>query len=204
MEDSREMSKGLVIDYTLLGKAQEFYSKKGYHQIDIPPWASKEIIEITIPPIKYPDLMYRLDNTGKYLTGSAEQGFLYLVAKGLLHPGKYFSITPCFRYEPQDFSHRKCFMKCELFHLEPREKCALGLLKLDAEQFFKSLTDDTLVTVGSDDEPRECDIVGHVDILLNGLEIGSYGTRRHKGFTWIYGTGLAEPRFSLANRLSKG
>lgn len=36
-----------------------------------------------------------------------------------------------------------------------------------------------------------------IDISLSGTEIGSYGFRKDKeGFTWSYGTGLAEPRFS--------
>ena len=37
-----------------------------------------------------------------------------------------------------------------------------------------------------------------LDIELNGIEIGSYGYRSYKDFHWIYGTALAEPRFSLA------
>ena len=41
------------------------------------------------------------------------------------------------------------------------------------------------------------------DIELYGIEIGSYGIRRVRGFSWIYGTMLAEPRFSEAYKLIK-
>lgn len=36
------------------------------------------------------------------------------------------------------------------------------------------------------------------DLLLSGIEVGSYGFREYKNNKWIYGTGLAEPRFSQA------
>lgn len=35
------------------------------------------------------------------------------------------------------------------------------------------------------------DIVG----VKTGVELGSYGIRERKNFVWIYGTGLALPRF---------
>ena len=34
------------------------------------------------------------------------------------------------------------------------------------------------------------------DILINGIEYGSYGIRTFKDFYYIYGTGVALPRFS--------
>lgn len=37
-----------------------------------------------------------------------------------------------------------------------------------------------------------------LDITFNDIEIGSYGIRQHDNFIWVYGTGLAEPRFSRA------
>jgi hypothetical protein len=38
-----------------------------------------------------------------------------------------------------------------------------------------------------------------MDLTINGIEVGSYGKREFKNIKWIYGTGLAEPRFSIAN-----
>ena len=36
------------------------------------------------------------------------------------------------------------------------------------------------------------------DLMINGIEVGSYGLRMGNGYEWVYGTGLAEPRFSVA------
>lgn len=38
------------------------------------------------------------------------------------------------------------------------------------------------------------------DLEINNIEIGSYGFRHINNLTFIYGTGLALPRFSLANK----
>jgi hypothetical protein len=41
------------------------------------------------------------------------------------------------------------------------------------------------------------------DLTLGGEEIGSYGYRTFEGHQWVYGTGLAEPRFTtLVKRLA--
>jgi hypothetical protein len=34
------------------------------------------------------------------------------------------------------------------------------------------------------------------DLELNNIELGSYGVRKYGQLHWVYGTGLAEPRFS--------
>ena len=36
------------------------------------------------------------------------------------------------------------------------------------------------------------------DISLNGIEVGSYGYRTYAGHHWIFGTGLALPRMTIA------
>ncbi len=38
-----------------------------------------------------------------------------------------------------------------------------------------------------------------LDIMYNGVELGSYGNRRDE---YIYGTGLAEPRFTHAMKVA--
>jgi hypothetical protein len=37
-----------------------------------------------------------------------------------------------------------------------------------------------------------------IDLYLNGIEVGSYGIRKHNSYQWVYGTGLALPRFDKA------
>ena len=36
------------------------------------------------------------------------------------------------------------------------------------------------------------------DIMYKDIELGSYGIRKHKNVEWIYGTGVALPRLSIA------
>ena len=45
-----------------------------------------------------------------------------------------------------------------------------------------------------------------LDILsLDGIELGSYGFRKHLDYGWVFGTGVAEPRLSIAlDKLKKG
>jgi hypothetical protein len=42
------------------------------------------------------------------------------------------------------------------------------------------------------------------DITLDSIEIGSYGMRELAELTFIYGTGLALPRFNQAKNYYKG
>jgi len=44
----------------------------------------------------------------------------------------------------------------------------------------------------------------HYDININNIEVGSYyQNRKHSGYTWSCGTGLALPRFTVANERRK-
>jgi hypothetical protein len=40
-----------------------------------------------------------------------------------------------------------------------------------------------------------------MDLEINGIEVGSYSRRSFGGISWTCGTGLAEPRFSMATAL---
>ncbi len=45
------------------------------------------------------------------------------------------------------------------------------------------------------DAPMPNSVVNH-DIMIKGIEVGSYGYRYIDDFAWVYGTGCAEPRLS--------
>lgn len=119
--------------------------------------------------------------TGQYetrdgeLVGSAEQAFLYLKPS----PGKYVAISPCFREENETYWNQSQFMKVELFD------------NIDFD-YLKMLNDAKCLMskYGTITEKSN-------DLLLNGIEVGSYG-KRDVPFKWAFGTGLAEPRFSQA------
>jgi len=123
--------------------------------------------------------------------------------------GSYCAITPCFRNEPKlDDQHQPYFLKCELISWVPTDgKLIEQVIQMHhmigaARQFFE-------------DEGLEVECVPnpegmHDPIGVNGqafdvvsfrtnVEVGSYGIREHASVgRWIYGTGIAEPRFSYA------
>lgn len=82
-------------------------------------------------------------------------------------------------------------MKAELIIANPDfGEIKYRRMVIDAAMFFSKYTNSSKVSIDSTKE-------GH-DITINGIEVGSYGGRQFNGFTWIYGTGCAEPRLSEA------
>jgi seryl-tRNA synthetase len=133
------------------------------------------------------------------LVGSAEQGFVKLFEQ--LVPGqKYVSCSPCFRTEPAYNIHtRPWFMKVELFVAGPF-KCPQEIVEQTcnhARVMMKALGGNAEIV------PTTEGFGGYgLDLIINTLEVGSYGYRESmcngKRVSWVYGTGLAEPRFSQA------
>lgn len=188
-----------MIDYGVLHRASEFYERLGYSRIETPWLVSRGISEITKPSDR-PNYLIRREtqDVEKAFVASGEQGFLHLINKGHLpRRGKFQTITPCLRPDAFGVYHTKYFMKLELIEydtespiIEPINRVR-AVLK-DAREFFEgelyprhreSLT-ETLTGPLS------------MDLDLDGVEIGSYGARSCKFTNWIYGTGVAEPRFS--------
>ena len=178
-----------MIDYARLGRSIEVYKQRGYVHIEVP-WTVAEAVSNITKPAGAND--FKIANKSKVLVASAEQGFLYLALKGFLPPGKFQAITPCFRDEPFDVSHTKYFMKNELIITDEPSEDMVKSIVVDAMEYFRTehpAGEFNLVTTEA----------GY-DIELNGIEIGSYGLRKTSFLTWVYGTGLAEPRFTIAKR----
>lgn len=175
-----------MISYKRLALALEFYRDRGYTLVDLPWVASREAVTVTAP--KGAKLF---TGPGGWLVASAEQSFLEQTMDYFLPLNKkYVAITPCFRDEAiRDSLHKPYFMKVELFECALNGAPGYGMLA-DAFSFFGSQTTGDLTTQTKTTE---------VDILLNGVEVGSYGVRSYGPYTWSYGTGLAEPRFGQAN-----
>lgn len=177
--------KGLLemaqeIDYNLLAEAKDFYVHKGFEYIEVPWRVSLEAIRSTHPDISVFDLI-----------GSGEQGFVQLMLNGELPKGKYCTITPCFRYEPVfDGIHLPYFMKLELIDIFPDSGIWEPLLA--AKEFMGRYSNLNLTKPSTG-----------VDININNIEVGSYGRREYGDLRWVYGTGLAEPRFSYALNIGK-
>lgn len=135
---------------------------------------------------------------GQTLVGSAEQAFIDRMLTKQLPKGKWQSITPCFRNEDTyDNLHQPYFVKLELIHYMPEiAEIDLETMIVQARWAFM-----TLIPKSGPDVLIEKTDIGW-DLTLHGQEIGSYGIREHAGHQWVYGTGIAEPRFTtLKNRL---
>lgn len=175
------------ISYERIGKAQLFYKALGYFNVDTPWMVSPQAIRATLPPTHI-----SIDSVFGSLVGSGEQGFIQQMMSGELTPGKYQTTTPCFRDEKEynDLT-RKYFMKVELIWYMPEDvKTCYETVMNNALSCFFSISDqDTFEAMQTSEG---------FDIMLNGIEIGSYGVRQMGDHLWVFGTGLAEPRFSLA------
>lgn len=176
----------LCIDYGLIQRAIEHYTGHGYKYVDAEWTAPKYIMNLTMP-----SFAKGIDATliGP-LIGSGEQYFLNEIFNGRLKRGKYCCATPCFRDDVEDELHGLYFFKVELIdtvdhdystmigcaqELFDKEGMLANQVATDADHFQVDLVDDKL-----------------------GLELGSYGLRSHFDTgTWVYGTGVAEPRFSI-------
>lgn len=183
-----------MIDYKILDDSIKFYKNCGYTRIESPWTVTPAVDDVTRPKDRVP---FELVHNGKRLVASGEQSFLYLMLKGFLPPGKYQTVTPCFRNEPFDLEHTKYFVKNELIWIKDKPtREEVMQVRNQAHEFFKSYLNETPATTVFDKN-------GETDIVLSGslmnkpnIELGSYGSRKFGPFEWIYGTGLAEPRFS--------
>lgn len=171
-------------------QATEFYQKQGFVLIDVPWFVDKETVDITLPvgnrafhvnPEVYKD-------KNNYLVGSAEQSFIQLIRENKLKHGKWMALTPCFRDDVEDKYHHKYFMKLELMQYEPKlYKEDLTEVVYMSKEFFENTF------------PCEIEFTDiGMDLVESKtkVELGSYGFRSFDNEVFIYGTGLAEPRFS--------
>jgi hypothetical protein len=161
------------IDWSLIADAIFYYEALGYEYCEVPWLVPDNIARMTYDAES-------LQCQAGTLIGSAEQGFLALPSR----EGKMVSCSPCFRKEPViDRLHQSWFMKVELY----QEGSHVEELVRDAFNFFQKWVDCTLY-----ETPEG------IDIVASGIEIGSYGEHHEGNRHWTYGTGLALPRFSIA------
>lgn len=180
-----------MIDYGRLQRSTEFYTLNGFTRVEVPWTVTAAVSGITRPP--YASDM-EIVGKNKVLVASGEQGFLYLYLKSFLPKGRFQAITPCFRDEPIDMSHTKYFMKNELIITDDVSEATLSNIVETAREFFEQEANQAISLIKTED--------GY-DLELNGYEIGSYGIRKTEFIEWVYGTGVAEPRMTMALRRQK-
>lgn len=192
-----------TINYSNIARAVELYRRLGFNQIEVPWRISENIVNLTKPITAKPG--YKIEGTDKALLASGEQGFMYLMNKGFLAPGRYQTVTPCFRNEQYDETHSKQFLKVELIHvLESDVNVSymgpyLQNMHREAKVVLSGISGkDVNLVMTNLSEYDETNVNGMAtyDLQIDGIEIGSYGVREAIFGKWIYGTGIAEPRFS--------
>lgn len=183
--------KADFINYNRIAQAQVFYKALGYANVIVPWLVSPQAVIATLPQ----GLKVFQSNFG-CLIGSAEQSFIQMMLDKELEPGRYQATTPCFRDEPKyDDLSLMSFMKTELIWYNPQTE---GVEPIDAyEQVFNHAL-QCFFHVSDGDKFSLVKTEEGVDIFCNGVELGSYGIRKlGDEHLWVYGTGIAEPRFTL-------
>jgi len=189
------------IDWARIADAIAFYKRQGFEYIELPYFVTKDVSRVTttLGIVYSPSVRFGMD-----LVGSAEQAFISLLNKGKLETHKkYVACTPCFRAEDKfDELHQLHFMKVELF---------IPLDTSEDDDKLQSLMDEIarpafhFMEQAVSPHKDQLEIVSTptgFDFELGGIEVGSYGARVTKKLgptlSWMYGTGLAEPRMSQA------
>jgi len=182
------------INWQAISESIFYYQDIGYQSIETPWIVPNEISKSTFPGHA---TKVTLDNKNKGdLVGSAEQGFIHLMNENKIDTGKYVSAGPCFRMsEDTDRLHQEYFFKVELIHILNNEN-PKSILDDMVVQVFGALQGLSIYT------PKIVETDIGIDIEINGIEVGSYGIRTFKNFSWVYGTGIAEPRFSLSQAIT--
>lgn len=179
----------VTVNWSKLHDAKCVWEAHGYQYIETPYWVTREAIEMTFPADVEPHKnRYHVEGTDRYLVASGEQGFAQMMIDGTLPPGRYCTIGPCFRDDAIDELHQNHFVKLEIIDTTGSAS-ALGDMISTAQELFSYMCLSKPVLV---------EYQGGYDIEIAGVEVGSYGFREANGFGWAYGTGLAEPRLSIA------
>lgn len=186
-----------MINYRKVGKAIKRYEKLGYVYIDTPWLVGDEAIRATLPLDREGfELRSSAINAGK-LVGSAEQGLIQLMLDGVITKGRYVTAGPCFRDEPVvDSVHQYTFFKVELIDLNR------ALFRYD-DADVREMAEEAAGIIYSlyGQLPTLTATSEGYDLIVDGVEVGSYGIRGLQRHEWIYGTGLALPRTPRAMKV---
>lgn len=174
------------LNYNRLAQAQAFYKGKGYQCVETPWLVSPQAVRATLPMQEA-----MMETIRGILVNGGEQSFIQKIMEGSIEPGKYQTVVPCF----QATSPHGNSMKLDLIWYQPETiQVAYQTLLNDALECFFEVSDaETFGAVATE---------SGYNVEFNGVVIGSYGVRKmdanEKNHLWVYGTGLAEPKFSVA------
>jgi hypothetical protein len=176
------------ISWVNLLRTVDHFKSLGYTYVEVPWTVSCEAMQATF--VGKNPLSQVFQN--RYVVASGEQSFIQLEIEGKLPIGKYVTLTPCYRDEPNvSDTHKLSFMKVELYITDIKDSSVYSDMVGECADWFFSLQDHDVTLISTD--------IGH-DFNIGDIEIGSYGEREYNGKKWLYGTAIAEPRFSTAVR----
>ncbi|WP_059925057.1 hypothetical protein [Burkholderia ubonensis] len=184
----------------LLHLAIQWWQAQGFQYVDLPWMVPKAYADA-----HRPDFCREIRTLHGSFVGSGEQSFLMLREEGRLRGGApgYIGWTPCLRDEAVlDETHQHGFMKAEWYVPLERAQILGWRVYFDAlmeqqTQMFRAVALHAGGPIGLPVAREESGAVQH-DLLVAGLEVGSYGMRHFKGKAYLYGTALALPRFPQA------
>lgn len=185
-----------MIDYEHISDAVWFFRSHDYKYTEVPWIVKPETTAITKPHWCKSFSTFMGD-----LVASGEQSFLE-IKDTFGKNDKRICVTPCFRDEKviNDLT-QNWFIKAELIVANPTMEDyipdQLSEMIATVIKFLQRHTENITVAITNDDTENDH---SKTDLLVNGIEVGSYGVRTHNGFKWIYGTACAEPRLSIALR----
>jgi len=179
------------INLDLVMEAVAFYGN-WCHPATVPYLVDPDIMAFTCPPGVVDRRLTHFD--GKQYVASAEQSFLQIEKEGKLGPTcpPLMALTPCYRDESVlDDVHLNIFLKLEIFDYNPPSKKDTPLWWAERMvEFFDGRGVWTHI-VKTD--------IGYDVLTKSDLELGSFGYRTSpQGVRYVYATGLAEPRASIA------
>uniref|UniRef100_A0A6C0LT50 Uncharacterized protein n=1 Tax=viral metagenome TaxID=1070528 RepID=A0A6C0LT50_9ZZZZ len=201
--------------YSSINFSTKYYPLNGYKYINTPWLVSEDISNITKPLDRK-----NFNINDKVLVASGEQSFLQMMDENKIEPGKYCTITPCFRDESNitEF-HKNYFMKTELIYWEYFEsnndnqinkiteicnemiKLCLdffgGFLEVRLEQIIENdIKSNHIIERKMFTKKLETFNTFDIVSMKGEHELGSYGIRIYDKYIWVFGTGCAEPRLS--------
>jgi hypothetical protein len=184
----------------LLHLALQWWQTQGLQYVDLP-W----MVPSRYADAHRPSFCRDVPTLHGSFVGSGEQSFLMLREQGLLAGGApgYIGWTPCLRDEAVlDETHQHGFMKAEWYVPLARADVSSWRERLDEmlaaqEMMFRAVALYAEGPIGLRIDREETGAAQH-DLVVEGLEIGSYGLRHFEGQSYLYGTALALPRFTQA------
>lgn len=178
--------------YFQVDKAIYYYSRCGYNFMHVPWFVQAEAYYATKPKDARDMILADV-----FAPASGEQSFLQLILDGF-EINKACCATPCYRYEPKfDDLHLPFFFKVELID---RDITKLEQVIDDALEFHRM--DMSIGCVVEKLPDGSFDIIAPTQTYGN-VELGSYGIRRYKDLSWVYGTGLTIPRSLVVRKAQR-